>query len=57
MNIQWFPGHMTKARREIEEKLFSNKELLLIEITHDRGEKHLKQFDVVLEMKEGRLYS
>lgn len=21
MNIQWFPGHMTKARREIEEKL------------------------------------
>src|SRR5690625_7942836 len=21
MNIQWFPGHMAKARREIEEKL------------------------------------
>lgn len=46
-----------KISREIEEKLFSNKELLLIEITHDRGEKHLKQFDAVLEMKEGKLYS
>ena len=21
MNIQWFPGHMTKTRRQIEEKL------------------------------------
>ena len=21
MTIQWFPGHMTKARRQIEEKL------------------------------------
>ena len=21
MNIQWFPGHMAKARREVEEKI------------------------------------
>jgi ribosome biogenesis GTPase A len=21
INIQWFPGHMTKAKREMEEKL------------------------------------
>lgn len=44
-----------KISKEIEAFLLKNKELMLIEITHDRSKMHLNSFDKVLEMKDGVL--
>ena len=59
MNIQWFPGHMTKTRRQIEEKLKSVDNLGLVIIDYFQllcsenniGDREQEYFEIGRQLK------